>query len=110
MFWETVYPECKTENETKRSSLSEENTKQKKMSKYCRKLSLLNIYLKINIYLSPMVSYKSLRLTSKYISWVIRGMDEYWYCKYNSSVNSETLDLYFRRCLIVQFKWIKSFW
>ena len=109
MFWETVYPERKTENEMKRSSLSKENAKQKKMSKDCRKHSLLNIYLEVNICLSKMVSHRNLGLTSKYIWWVIPGMDEYWYCKYNNFVNSETLDLYFRKSLIVQFNELRVF-
>ena len=56
-----------------------------------------------------MVSHKSLGLTSRYLWWVICGMDEYWYCKYNNSVKSKTLDLYFKIFLIVQFNELQAF-
>ena len=53
-FRETGYPKSKTGNEMKISSLSTEKAKLKKMSKDCRKLSLLNIYLKVkHTFISP---------------------------------------------------------
>ena len=36
-------------------------------------------------------------------------MDEYWYCKYNNFVNSETLDICFRKLMIVQFNELRVF-
>ena len=35
--------------------------------------------------------------------------NEYWYCKYNNSVKSKTLDLYFKLFLIVQFNELQAF-